>query len=49
MERKKVTIKGIENDAWETLRQIRSIEQRMVGVIVSDAINAYWEQYYETE
>ncbi|MFV1808828.1 hypothetical protein [Phaeobacter sp. Ax4a-4a] len=43
MERKKVTVKGVDKDAWEMLKQLREIEQRFVGAILSDCIRDYWE------
>jgi len=47
MERKKVTVKGIEAEAWERLRQMREVEQRFCGAILSDAIMEYWANGYE--
>ena len=46
-ERKKVTIKGVDNDAWELLRRIREAEQRMLGAILSECIYEHWERHYE--
>ena len=44
--RKKVTIKGIDIDAWNVLKQMRVEEQRLLGAIVSDAILDYHDQHY---
>lgn len=46
MERKKVTIKGIDKDAWEIVKELREIEQRFVGAILSDCIRQYWDDGY---
>ena len=47
--RKKVTIKGIECDAWNALKEMREAEQRLLGAIVSDAILDYHEHHYGEE
>ena len=49
MERKKVTIKGVDPEAWDILRHLRELEQRFNGAIISDCIRAYWENSYEHE
>ena len=49
MERKKVTIRAVDTDAWDVLHNIRFLEQRMVGAIIADAIFAYWEANYDEE
>jgi len=47
MERKKVTVKGIDAEAWEKLLELRALEQRFCGAILSDAIMEYWINGYE--
>lgn len=43
MDRKKVTIRNIDLDAWDTLMSIREIEQRFCGAILSECIREYRE------
>lgn len=47
--RKKVTIKGVDIDAWFALKQIKDDEQRLLGAIVSDAILEYHDHHYGDE
>lgn len=47
MERKKITIRGVDIDAIELLHQIKSEERRALGAIVGDAIREYWENITE--
>ncbi len=47
--RKKVTIKGIDIDAWNVLKQMRADEQRLLGAIVSEAILDYHDQHYNED
>ena len=49
MDRKKLSARGVDHEALMLLRQLRHIEQRMVGAIISDAIFAYWEANYDEE
>lgn len=44
--RKKVTIKGIETEAWDALKEMREEEQRLFGAIVSEAILDYQSYHY---
>ncbi len=46
MERMKVTVKGVDQDAWALLRELRLLEQRFCGAILSDCIREYWENSY---
>lgn len=45
-DRKKVTVKGVDREAWDLLIQMRQDEQRFCGAVLSDCIIAYWEQEY---
>lgn len=47
--RRKVTIKGVDVDAWDALKQMREEEQRLLGAIVSEAILDYQSRYYSEE
>lgn len=49
MELKKVSVRGVSSEAWDTLRRVREIEQRMLGSILSDAIIEFWDYHYEDE
>lgn len=44
--REKVTIRGVDTEAWDALRQMRSDEQRLMGAIVSEAILDYRDRFY---
>jgi hypothetical protein len=47
MERKKITVRGVDIDAIELLHQIKQEERRTLGAIVGDAIRDYWENTME--
>lgn len=47
--RKKVTIRGVDVEAWNVLKQMRYDEQRLIGAIVSEAILDYRERYHGGE
>ena len=47
--RKKVSIKGVDQDALEMLSELRAEEQRFMGAIVSDAIRMYWDSVFDNE
>ncbi len=47
--RNKVTIRGVDIEAWDALRQMRSDEQRLMGAIVSEAILDYRDRFYVEE
>lgn len=47
--RKKVTVKGIDVDAWAALKQMRHDEQRLLGAIISEAILEYRDLHYGDE
>lgn len=49
MERKTFSARGVDLEALEFLRQLREIEQRMVGAILSEAIFEYWRANYEPD
>ena len=44
--RKRLTVRGVHEDAIEALREMREIEQRLVGAIVSEAIWMYWDAHH---
>ena len=48
-DRKKITVKGVDQDAWELLLQLRQIKQRFCGAILSDCIRMYWDADIEEE
>lgn len=41
MDRKKVTIRGVEPDLWREVVQLRDEEQVLIGGIVNEALRAY--------
>ncbi len=45
--RKKVTIRGVDTEAWDALKQMRDEEQRLVGAIISDAIFEYHDNRHD--
>ena len=47
--RKKATFRGVEEDALDKLAELRDVEQRFVGAIITDAINHYWMQVFEVD
>jgi hypothetical protein len=47
MKVKKVTIRGIDIEAWEIVSELRMIERRFIGAILSEAIIEYWQSNYE--
>lgn len=47
MDRKKITVRGVDIDAIELLHQIKLEERRALGAIVGDAIREYWENTTE--
>ncbi|EBA14427.1 hypothetical protein RSK20926_02122 [Roseobacter sp. SK209-2-6] len=47
--RKKTSFRGIEEEALDKLRELREVEQRFVGAILSDAISQYWMDVFEEE
>lgn len=47
MERKKITVRGVDIDAIELLNQIKQEERRTLGAIVGDAIREYWDNTTE--
>ena len=42
MDRKKVTVKGVDTEAWDILLHLRQVEQRFCGAILSDCIREYY-------
>ena len=47
--RKKTSFRGIEEEALDKLRELREVEQRFVGAILSDAITQYWIEVFEED
>ena len=47
--RRKITVRGVEEEAWEVLQAIRSAERRQVGAVLSDALLFYWDEHYAEE
>ena len=49
MMRKRITIKGVDQDAIAMLGDLRVEERRFLGAIVGDAIRQYWESVFESD
>lgn len=47
--RKRITIKGVDEDAISMLQDLRLEERRMLGAIIGDAIRCYWATIFEDE
>lgn len=47
--RKRVTIRGLEDDAWDLLIQLRADERRHTGAIIEDCIREYYDARYEED
>ena len=46
---KKISIRGMDEDALEMLNELRLEERRFLGAIVSDAIRNYWHEVFEDD
>lgn len=49
IERKRITIKGVDQDAIDMLEDLRIEERRVLGAIIGDAIRQYWADVFETD
>ncbi len=47
--RKKITIKGVDQDAVEMLFELREAERRFTGAVISDAIRTYHQFVFDDE
>lgn len=47
--RKKITIKGVDQDAVDMLFELREVERRFTGAVISDAIRTYHQFVFEDE
>lgn len=47
--RKKITIKGVDQDAIVMLCEIREAERRFTGAVISDAIRSYHQLIFEDQ
>ena len=47
MDRIRVTVKGVDREAWEKILRIREVDQRLCGAILTECILEYWENGYE--
>jgi hypothetical protein len=47
--RKKITVKGVDEDALDMLVELREIERRFTGAVLSDAIRHYWDLVVEED
>lgn len=47
MMRRKITVKHVDEDAWEMIADLREHERRFIGAIVGDAIRLYWSSIFE--
>ena len=43
MQRKKVTVKGVDVEAWVLLKVLQQEERRYLGAILSDCIRLYYD------
>lgn len=49
MLKKRITVRGVDEDVVDMLRQLREEEGRFTGHILCDAVRHYWDQEYEEE
>ena len=49
MDRIKVTVKGVEEQAWDMMHEIRETEQRFMGAIISDCIFQYYAEQFDPD
>ncbi len=49
MDRIKVTVKGVEEQAWDIMHEIREAEQRFMGAIISDCIFQYYANQFDPD
>lgn len=49
MQRKKVTIRGVDTDIWDVVMQYREDERVLVGSIINQALIAYFDLYEDEE
>lgn len=42
---KKITVRGLDPEAWEMLVELRDIERRQTGAVLEDCIRYYYENY----
>lgn len=47
--RKRITIKGVDQDAIDMLDELRLEERRVLGAIIGDAIRHYWGTIFEAD
>ena len=47
--KKRITIRSVEDQTIEMLRELREEEGRFMGHIVDDAIRDYWDERYQEE
>ena len=47
MESQNITIKNVDTEVIELLREIRAIERRQLAVILEDCVREYWRVTYE--
>lgn len=49
MLKKRITVRGVDEEVIEMLRALREEQGRFVGYVLSDAVRFYWDQEYEEE
>ena len=49
MNRKKRTIRGIDNDAWRMLVEVRETSRTQTGALVSDALRFWYSSLDEVD
>ncbi len=47
MDRIRINVRGVREDAWERFRKIKSEEQISLGRLVTEALDAYAYDYFE--
>lgn len=46
---KKITIRGLNVEAWKMLVELREVERRQTGAVLEDCIRYYYENYFDDE
>ena len=47
--KKRITVRSVDEEVVEMLRELRDDEGRFMGRILGDAVRNYWEDQYEDE
>lgn len=49
MDHQNITIKNVDTEIIDILREIRLLERRQLAAILEDCVNEYWCKTYEEE